>query len=107
MEVYQRNDVTIRMPIEEDNERIDLAGMELFFLVTNGSSCIIKKKIGEGITVIEKGLVEIEITSNDTDQPSGFYDFEFLIIDVDGKRYTIKQDKLRIRDSYAKECKDE
>ena len=71
-----------------------------------GNQEIFRKTIGDGITIVDaqNGLIEIDITSEDTNiSPSTYkYEAELLLVDVDGNRYTAYQMKFVVYESLTK-----
>ena len=92
------------------NEEVD----QVYFTVKNDSSekhPIIKKKIGDGIYLVDKGedgyLYSLTITSNDTDKLSiGDYNFDFEIVKGNIRltpmvgTISLSEDYTRKRDEY-------
>lgn len=104
--VYQKNDLLIRTTIEEEGTPYNLDGCDVFFVINAGSRCVVKKSLVDGIVVNDyvEGVIEIDITSNDTDQVPGKYNCEIVIEDINESRYTAVQGTFEIKRSYAKEC---
>lgn len=104
--IYQKNDQLVQISITENNEKVNLKDLEICFVISDGNKCIIKKTLSNDIKVIdeENGLIEVKLTHEDTDVRAGTYKCEVLLTDVNGNRYTVIQDKLKIIKSYTKEC---
>lgn len=104
IEIYQRNDQYIRINITENGKNMLLKDVDVCFAVSDGVKCVINKTLDDGITIIDDSVLEIHISSNDTNINSKYLRCELLLTDVDGNRYTVYQGSLNIKSSYAKEC---
>lgn len=105
-EVYQRNDLLIERTLkDEDGTALDLSGAELFFDVETGNAEILSKDLNDGITITDatNGVIEIDITSTDTDIDSGSYQCELLIIDSNNNRYSTLDTDFVVKNSLTKD----
>lgn len=102
IEVYQCNDLLVRKQILDDTGvPLRLTGAYVSYTVGRFGETAFTKHTGDGIDVTdpEEGHIEIKLTHEDTDLPSGEYRTELMIVDADGNRYTADQGVLRIMTS--------
>lgn len=102
--IYKKNSRYLQVAVKENGADAILDDMDICFIVEKDGECIIRKTRNNGAELKEKGIIEIELTHEDTNIDEGFYRCELLLTDVEGKRYTVLQSRIQIIKSYAKEC---
>lgn len=103
--MYQRNDRIEQVTIKLDGDPLNLNGFDVVFQVKK----VMKKTIGDGITIVDEanGIIEIEINAEDTDVDEGFYQTELLVKDILTKRYTVQTGRMTIMSSIVGGLNDE
>lgn len=99
VEVYQRNDLLLKHQIVDDTGApVQLAGASVIFTAQRFGNEVLRKSTPDGITIVDaaQGRIEIHLTHDDTNLPSGDYRMELLVIDADGNRHTAAQGSLRV-----------
>jgi len=106
--IHQRNDRILPYQLQDETGQpinLDDAHQIVFVISTHPvRKRVIEKHINEGITIVDapNGRIEIELTSVDTDISTGVYQYELLIVDIDGHRYTVDTGLLEILESLAR-----
>ena len=100
VDVYQRNDLLIQRQImDETGAPVQLAGAFVAYVVEHFGVVVLRKSTADGGIVVTdpaQGRIEIQLSHDDTDLPSGDYRTELLVVDADGNRYTAAQGTLRV-----------
>ncbi|MBU9711056.1 hypothetical protein [Evansella tamaricis] len=101
IEMYQRNHRLEEYTLKKDGAPLVLDGVILVFKVEG----VLEKTIGNGIKVLDDsaGMIEIEITAEDTDKAEGTYPTELLVQDIATRRYTVETGRFKIMKSIVKE----
>ncbi|MDI6872557.1 MAG: hypothetical protein QME79_14635 [Bacillota bacterium] len=93
LSVHRKNDLALQVSLQDESgAALNITGAALTFVVRSLAAAVITKTTepGGGITVTDAaaGKVEVTLTNADTDLPAGTYDYELLVTDSAGRRYT-------------------
>ncbi|MDI6872587.1 MAG: hypothetical protein QME79_14785 [Bacillota bacterium] len=101
--IHRRNDRVLVISVQDESGApLNLGAATLAFVVKSPSQVVITKSTSSGgiiVTDALNGKCEITLTSIDTDLAPGDYNYELLVTDLAGRRYTALEGLLVVQPS--------